>query len=168
MKNQYLIIRMQASDFYDKTFLMRGFNHKSIERAIGIIVIVGSGLPSQNSKMYYLSRVKIDLLASDTHQNWGRLSWSSIDRHPIDSGMRRLPDDLFKRIVAMRTNRIYHEVDTTIPEPFRDCHTELGYTPSAVRKTAARIEKMADLADMPVEDIIAHLRTRIKGVTVVF
>ena len=116
MKNQYLVIRMNALELYDRTFLMRGLNLKRLESAIGIIAVVGSGMLNAKSKMYHLSRVKLDLLASDTQQSWGRLSWSGVDDHLIDTGMSRLPTDLFDRIVAMRTNRIYYEVDTTLKE----------------------------------------------------
>lgn len=168
MKNQYLVIRMSAVDIYDRTFLMRGFNMKRIEKVIGVIAVVGEGLLTSESKMYHLSRVNIDLLASDTQQSWGRLSWSSIDAKLIDSGMRRLPPELLDRIKAMRTNRIYYGVDTTIPEAFRDCHTELVYTPSAARKLVDRAEKLAALSEYSVEDIIAHLKTRIEGVTIAF
>lgn len=163
MKNQYLVIRMSAADIYDRTFLMRGFNMKRIEKVIGVIAIVGEGMLTPDSKMYHISRVNIDLLASDTQQSWGRLSWSSVDVSLIDSGMRRLPTDLLERIVAMRTNRIYYEVDTTIPEAFRNCHTDLAYTPSAARKIADRADKTAALNDYSVEEITEHLRTRLNA-----
>lgn len=164
MKNQYLIIRMNASDLYDRTFLMRGLNMRRLESVIGVIAVVGTGLLTPNSKMYHLSRVRLDLLASDTQQSWGRLSWSGVDDHLIDSGMSRLPPELFKRIVAMRTNRIYYEVDTTIPEAFRDRHTELVYTQSAVRKVINR-EKTGRLEDFSVEELVEHLKDRL-GATV--
>lgn len=168
MKNQYLVIRMSAVDMYDRTFLMRGLNMKRIEKVIGVIAIIGEGMLTPDSKMYHISRANIDLLASDTQQSWGRLSWSSVDVSLIDSGMRRLPTELLERIVAMRTNRIYCEVNTTIPDVFRNCHTDLAYTPSAESKLVDRAEKLAALSEYRVEDIIAHLKTRIEGVTITF
>lgn len=159
MKSQYLVIRMSAVDIYDRTFLMRGLNMKRLEKVIGVIAIVGEGMLTLDSKMYRLSRIDIDLLASDTQQSWGRLNWSSADVTSIDSGMRLLPTDLLDRIVAMRTNRIYYEVDTTIPEAFRDCHTDLVYTQSATRKISNRETKSLD--DFTVEEIVAHLKQRL-------
>lgn len=164
MKNQYLIIRMSPAEFYDRTFLMRGFDVKRIEKVIGVIVVVGTGLLSSESKIHHLSRIDIDLLQSDTQQKWARLSWSSVDSSPILDGMRLLPDDLRDAILAMRTNRIYHVVDTTIPAAFRDRHTSFVYTPSAARKLVTRAaKKTASLDDFTTEEIINHLRTRLNA-----
>lgn len=160
MKNQYLVIRMSAVDIYDRTFLMRGLNMKRLEKVIGVIAIVGEGMLTSDSKMYHISRANIDLLASDTQQSWGRLSWSSVDITLIDSGMRRLPAELLERIVAMRTNRIYYEVDTTVPEAFRNCHTDLAYEARPESKTTDR-EESGKLYDFTVEEIIEHLKNRL-------
>lgn len=154
MKNQYLILRMSPADLYDNQFLMRGFNRKRIENVIGVIVVV-----DHSDSMYHLSRVQVDLLQSDTQQNWARLSWSSIDRESIDLGMRSLPPELAIAIRAMRNNRMYHTVDTKIPVAFRDRHTNFSYTPSAVRKIANRETKSLD--DFTVEEIVAHLKQRL-------
>lgn len=162
MKNQYLILRLTAADLYDNQFLMRGFNRKRIENVIGVIVAVDN-----SDNLYHLTRIRVDLLQSDTQQNWARLSWSSIDRESIDLGMERLPSELSTVVRAMRNNRMYYAVDTTIPVVFRDRHTEFAYTPSAVRKIANR-EKTGTLDSFTVEEIVAHLKTRISGVTIKF
>lgn len=162
MKNQYLILRLSAADLYDNQFLMRGFNRKRIENVIGVIVAVDN-----SDNLYHLTRIRVDLLQSDTQQNWARLSWSSIDRESIDLGMERLPPELSTAVRAMRNNRMYHTIDTTIPVVFRDRHTEFAYTPSAVRKIANR-EKTGTLDTFTVEEIVAHLKTRISGVTITF
>lgn len=167
MKTSYLIIRLNAKDMYDREFLMRGFTAKRIEKVIGVIAIVGEGLLTDDSKMYHLSRVNINLLESDTQQSWARLTWSCIDEDRIVSGMRRLPPELCDRVKAMRTNRIYHEVDTAIPEAFRDCHTEFVYKSRPARLVIAD-EKRGTLDEFTVEEILAHLKTRIKGVTIAF
>lgn len=160
MKTSYLIIRINAKDLYDREFLMRGFTAKRIEKVIGVIAVVGEGLLTDESKMYHLSRVNINLLESDTQQSWARLTWSCIDDDRIVSGMRRLPPELRDRIKAMRTNRIYHEVDTAIPEAFRDCHTEFVYKSRPERRTIA-VEKTGVLDDFTVEEIVQHLKDRL-------
>ncbi|QZE58128.1 hypothetical protein MPK70_gp252 [Erwinia phage pEa_SNUABM_33] len=167
MKTSYLIIRLNAKDMYDREFLMRGFNAKRIEKVIGVIAIVGEGLLTDDSKMYHLSRVDINLLESDTQQSWARFNWSCVDDNLIDSGMRRLPTELRDRITAMRTNRIYCEVDTAIPEAFRDCHTKFVYKSRPARLTVSD-EKTGTLDEFTVEEIVANLKTRIKGVTIAF
>lgn len=154
MKNQYLILRMSPADLYDNQFLMRGFNRRRIENVIGVIVAVDN-----SDNLYHLTRIRVDLLQSDTQQNWARLSWSSIDRESVDLGMERLPHELAKSIRAMRNNRMYHTIDTTIPVAFRDRHTEFAYTPSAVRKVANTAASTLD--DFTVEEIVAHLKQRL-------
>lgn len=158
MKNQYLILRMSPTDLYGNQFLMRGFNRKRIENVIGVIVVV-----DRSNNMYHLSRVQVDLLQSDTQQNWARLSWSSIDRDCIDLGMQGLPPELATAIGAMRNNRMYHTVDTTIPVVFRECHTNFAYTPSTAHKIADRKTKALD--DFTVEEIVEHLKQRL-GATI--
>ena len=162
MKNQYLILRMSPADLYDNQFLMRGFNRKRIDNVIGVIAVVDN-----SDNLYHLTRIRVDLLQSDTQQNWARLSWSSMDRESIDLGMDRLPSELSNVVRAMRNNRMYYLIDTTIPVVFRDRHTEFAYTPSAVRKIANR-EHTGTLDSFTVEEIIAHLKTRISGVTITF
>ena len=162
MKNQYLILRMSPADLYDNQFLMRGFNRKRIDNVMGVIAVVDN-----SDNLYHLTRIRVDLLQSDTQQNWARLSWSSIDRESIDLGMDRLPTELSNAIRAMRNTRMYYLIDTTIPVVFRDRHTEFAYTPSAVRKIANR-EKTGTLDSFTVEEIVAHLKTRISGVTITF
>lgn len=162
MKNQYLILRMSPADLYDNQFLMRGFNRKRIDNVIGVIAVVDN-----SDNLYHLTRIRVDLLQSDTQQRWARLSWSSIDRESIDLGMDRLPTELSNAIRAMRNTRMYYLIDTTIPVVFRDRHTEFAYTPSAVRKIANR-EKTGTLDSFTVEEIVAHLKTRISGVTIKF
>lgn len=171
MKNQYLIVRINAKDMYDRQFLMRGFSAKRIEKVIGVIAVVGEGLLTDESKMYHLARVDINLLESDTQQSWARLNWSCIDERRIDAGMRRLPTELRDRIMAMRTNRIYTDVDVAIPEAFRECHTEFVYKSRPERRIVEAVEaleKTGTLNDFSVEEIVANLKTRISGVTITF
>ena len=153
---------MSPADLYDNQFLMRGFNRKRIDNVIGVIAVVDN-----SDNLYHLTRIRVDLLQSDTQQRWARLSWSSIDRESIDLGMDRLPTELSNAIRAMRNTRMYYLIDTTIPVVFRDRHTEFAYTPSAVRKIANR-EKTGTLDSFTVEEIVAHLKTRISGVTIKF
>ncbi|QZE56788.1 hypothetical protein pEaSNUABM20_00252 [Erwinia phage pEa_SNUABM_20] len=168
MKNSYLIIRINAKDMYDRQFLMRGFNAKRIERVIGVIAIVGEGLLTDESKMYYMGRVGIELLESDTQQNWARLTWAGVDEKRIDAGMRRLPAELRDRIMTMRTNRIYTEVDVAIPEAFRECHTKFVYKTRPERRLVVASDKTGTLDDFSVEEIVANLKKRISGVTITF
>ncbi len=167
MKNQYMIIRMSANNLQEGAFLLRGFNRKRIEQVIGVIAVVDG-----YDNLYHLSHIQIDMLASDTHQNMAGLRWTNLDCHCLEKGISQLPKELADAVNTMRNNRFYHSVDTSIPEVFRECHTEFSYTsPVELRlrmMQTERHEQPIDLSHIPVEDIIAHLRTRIKGVTIIF
>lgn len=166
MKNQYLILRMSASQFYDKQFLMRGFNASRIEQVIGVIVIIGDEhTHSLKNSMYHLAKIHVEQLASDTQQNLVKLRWSSIDSKRIEEGMARLPTELTDAVQAMRNNRLYHEVDTTIPQAFRDCHTEFDM-PSGmqmrdrINKRLRDSQKKDVLDSFTVEELLQHLKKR--------
>lgn len=176
MKNQYLIIRMNAANFYDKQFLMRGFNAKRIEQVIGVIVIIGDEHTySLKDSMYHLAKIHVEQLTSDTQQNLVKLRWSSVDSKRIEEGLTRIPTDLTDAIRAMRNTRLYYGVDTTIPQAFRECHTEFDIPTGAQmrerinkrqREDEAKI-KLVDrshvtkaLNDCTVEEILKHLKER--------
>ena len=176
MKNQYLILRMSASHFYDKQFLMRGFNAARIEQVIGVIVIIGDEhTHSLKNSMYHLAKIHVEQLPSDTQQNLVKLRWSSIDSKLIEAGMTRIPAELVNSIQAMRNNRLYYEVDTTIPQAFRECHTEFDMptgaqmrdrinkrlrADEAKTKLVDRSHVMKALNDCTIEEILTHLKER--------
>lgn len=166
MKNQYLIIRMKAADLYNNRFLMRGFDRKRIDQVIGIVVVVADEhSTSLKDNMYHLSRVGVEMLVSDTQQKHARLFWDDEDRRVIQDGKTLLPADLRKTIDSMLNNRLYHTVDTQIPEAFRECHTVFDIP--AVTEMRERINKRLrdsqkkDVLDkFTVEELLQHLKKR--------
>ncbi|QZE59498.1 hypothetical protein MPK66_gp254 [Erwinia phage pEa_SNUABM_2] len=166
MKNQYLILRMPATNFYDKQFLMRGFNAARIEQVIGVIVIIGDEHShSLKNSMYRLAKIHVEQLTSDTQQNLVKLRWSSVDSKLIEEGMTRIPTELTDAIRAMRNNRLYYEVDTTIPQAFRECHTEFDMPTGSqmrerINKRLRDSQKKDVLDKFTVEELLQHLKKR--------
>jgi len=166
MKNQYLILRMTTTDLYDNQFTLRGFNPKRMEQVIGVIVVVADSLTSALADdIFHLQRVCVSLMPSDTHQNWVKLTWSGVHRKTLSSGLLRLPSDVADAIRTMRNNRMYHTVDTTIPEVFRDCYTTFDMpTTRELRQYSVEQATPAPhakaLSDYTVEELLQHLKER--------
>ena len=161
MKDKHLVIRMCGDDIYNNTLMMRGFYRSRLNEVLGVAAIV-VGKDSQY-EMYHLSRIRVDLIKSpDTQQQWARLSWDRDDCTRVENAFDRMSTDLARELTNMRNNRRYVKVNLAVPSAFSYVLTELAYTPSAVRKIIER-DAPKTLADFTTEEILNHLRERLKA-----